>query len=392
MQFEKCERLLLALNALANRIAPHARLLIGVAGVVLVWGILYALTTAPKDDNSRQSTRAKTNSTPSLRNFNRTNSEQATASIADGSLASDGLAQLLYTEYPELNSNNPTYRLSDWEKVNRLREFSYRCTAFANSLETAAYRAGAAMVDKVIDGDADLVEAYQFFDEKKGGVLCGHAAEMLHLLYEWAGFDSLYLNIGFEASAGRTSRFTHALNLVRIQTQDSNGRIHTILSVQDPTLNVAYGNEQGGPIDYFEMLDKLIHNRADQVHFVVQATRGQPRSDPNTVAFGNEIESSIPKDFARSWNVGLTSHWSATTDGRWVFTGPRTIWAFERLGDEDWKPALFEAGLPPQTIYLHCFPLDLRGTPDAPLLLKRAQEVLHSVHMASTSAAAGASD
>jgi hypothetical protein len=392
MQSEKCERLLLALSALANRIAPHSRLLVGFGGVAMVWGILFALTAAPKDDSNRQRSPARTESGPSPRNVERTKTEQASAPIADGYLASDGLAELLYTEYPELDPSNTTDKLTDWEKVNRLREFSYRHTAFANNLNTAAYRAGAAMVDKVIEGDAHLVEAYHFFDENKGGVLCGHAAEMLQLLYEWAGFDSLYLNIGFDASASRTSQFTHALNLVRIQTQDSNGRIHTILSVQDPTLNVAYGNDQGGPIDYFEMLDKLARIQAGHVHFVDHVTRDQPRGDPKTVAFGKEIENSAPEDFVRSWNVGPSSRWSATTDGHWVFTGPRTIWAFERLGDEDWKPALFEAGLPPQTIYLHCFPIGMRGTSDAALLLKQAQEMLRSVSIASTSAAADASN
>jgi hypothetical protein len=385
MKTKKLQRLLVTARRFSTRIASHSRLVTCAAGIVTVWGVFYTLTVTSKSDIPQQLARAQSKLKPIGRTADRKAPERAQDSRVVKTPAPERLSTQLYAEYPELDPSSSAFHgMNDWEKVIRLRDFSYRHTPFANSLDAPAYRAGAAMVDKVIEGEASLAEAYHFFEGKKGGVLSGHAAELLQRLYVWAGFEALYLNIGFEPSTARGSQFTHALNLVRIEAEGPDGHSRAILSVQDPTLNISYTDSQGRPIDYFEMLAMLARGQAEKIQFAGQVFAKFRRSDPVTVAFGQEIEQCRPEEFARSWNVGISSRWTATAEGHWVFTSPRTVWAFERLGDEDWKPALFRAGYPPQTIYLHCFPITIRSGPEAPSLLKQARQVLSSNSFATT--------
>ena len=268
--------------------------------------------------------------------------------------ASQRLAAQLYAEYPELDpSNRQSQTVDDWQRVIRLRDFSYRHTAYANAVNSDAYRAGSQMVERVRDRTASLADAYAFFDAGQGGVVCGDSAEMLRQLYTWAGFDSWYLSIGFNPPTPLGSRFTHALTMVRIEVAEPQGS-RSILTVHDPSINSSYVDSDGRPIDYFDMLALLKQRKAAQIHHGGAVAGAIRRSDPITVAFGSEIEQRRPEDFVASWNVGSNPTWMATTEGGWKFIGPRTNTAFERLGEEWWKQELSREGYPSETIYLHC--------------------------------------
>ncbi|MGD9635452.1 MAG: hypothetical protein AB7G28_06580 [Pirellulales bacterium] len=299
--------------------------------------------------------------------------------------AADRLATRIYAEYPELNPASGAFaKLSDWDKVIRLREFSHRHTAFADGPAFAAHRAGANMVQKVVDGEASLADAYDFFDRARGGVVSGEAAELFQRLCAWAGFEAHCLEVGISSTSGPSEAFTYAVNLVRIQAADPTGPPQSILSVHDPSLNLSYGNSQGQPLDYFKLLEELAHRQSGEIQFIGAVPAPTRRSDPLTVAFAADLEQTRPADFARSWNLSVSPVWSATPDGNWSVRGPRTIWAFEELGDLTWKPELFSAGLPPETIYLHCFPKLIRGTAESAALLQRARHTLSASTVAAT--------
>ena len=63
-------------------------------------------------------------------------------------------------------------------------------------------------------------------------------------------------------------------------------------------------------------------------------------------------------------------------DGKWKFVAPRRLEAFEQLGDSWWKKELVAEGMPPETIYLHCFPFQVSGSPDAAQILKKARAIV----------------
>lgn len=302
----------------------------------------------------------------------------------------DRLAVRLRGEYPELTPETPEFReLGDWEKVIRLRDFSYRHTAFACSPDSAAHQAAAEMVRSVVDGKATVADAYEFFDRACGGATSGEAAQLLQRLYAWAGYDAYYLEIGVPQANGEAATCTYAVTLVRVKVLDGMGKQHSLLSVQDPSLNLSYGDSQGKPIDYFEMLERLARRQADEIHFMGEVPAQGNRRDPVTVASNADLERTRPADLARSWNLTLSPVWSATSDGNWSVRGPRTIWAYEELGDVTWKPQLFRAGFPPESIYRHCFPLVIRGTDASPALFERAQRAL-SVSTVAASGGSGA--
>lgn len=302
-------------------------------------------------------------------------SKPAVADVAP--LEIDRLAIRVYGEYPELDPSSPAFReLKDWDKVTRLRDYSYRHTAFAATTNQAAFRAGSEMVRQMTDGKSTLADAYKFFDEARGGVGSREAAELLQRLCAWAGYQAECLEIGAPPIPGESDFRTYAVTLVHLKAPGPTGQMRPLLSVHDPSLNFSYGDSQGKPIDYFDILEVLRRRQADQVRFIGEVSTTPRRSDPITVAYGADLQSTRPCDFAQSWSLSAFPVWSATPVGNWFVRGPRTIWSFEQIGEATWKSALYGAGLPPESIYLHCFPRDVRGSAESAAILRRAQQAL----------------
>jgi hypothetical protein len=293
--------------------------------------------------------------------------------------ASDAqLRTRLEAEYPELNPRGPNdQQLDDWGKVVRLREFSYRHTAYANNVESDSYRAGAAMVEQVLGGRKSLAEAYEFFDAGNGGVVCGGTATLLCQLFRWAGYDAWGLNTGFYPATPKGSAFTHVVVLARITVTDANGKKVQAITIHDPSANVSFTHSDGRtPLDYYELLTKLTNRKAAEVGYFGTIPGPSRRADPITVAFADETAGRKPRDFAGSWNIGGDSFtWSSGRQGQWIFRSPRTVRSFEQLGDVIWKPQLVQEGLPGQTLYIFCRPFQIGGR-GGEELLTRAREVL----------------
>lgn len=296
----------------------------------------------------------------------------------DAIAASDArLRSRLYSEYPELRPNGSNdRRLDDWDRIVRLREFSYRHTGYANNVDSESYRAGTSVVDEVIKGKKSLDEAYSFFDAGNGGVVCGGTAAIFCELCRWAGYDAWSLNFGFYPAGPSGVAFTHVVVLVRIPVIDGHGEKKEIISVHDPSVNRSYTHADGTtPLDYFEMLAKLKFRKASEVGYSGAVDPAARRADPITVAFPDETKGITPQDLSGSWNIGEPFTWSIGPQRQWIFRAPRMSQDFERLGEVLWKPELVRRGMPKETIYLHCLPFQITG-PGGDALLARARQVL----------------
>ena len=284
----------------------------------------------------------------------------------------------VFAEYPRLDPQHPRRgQLSDWDIVCMLREFSYRHTCYSNDVSSRSYRAGAAVVDELLANQRTLDAAYAFFDNDGGGVICGHTAHLLQRLYTEFGYHAWYAGHGFSPPTPRGSRFTHAETLVRISVGRDGNRRH-ILTLHDPSTNLSYVDAKTkNPLDYFEMLDRLVRRRAESVAIRGAIQDGTQRKHPVTICYSDETAGRKPEYFKASWNVGRKFELIDLGDRKWKLIAPRRRVAFERLGDSWWKKELVAEGMPPETIYLQCFPFQVSGSPGAAQILKQARDIVH---------------
>jgi hypothetical protein len=158
--------------------------------------------------------------------------------------------------------------------------------------------------------------------------------------------------------------------------KNANDTKSQIITVHDPSANVSYTHSDGTtPLDYYEFLTKLKQRKAAGVGFLGTVPCSSQRADPITVAFPDETAGITPKDIASSWNIGGSFTWCAGQQGQWIYRAARTQRSFERLGDVLWKPQLVREGLPGETLYLFCRPLQISG-PGGDAMLTRAREIL----------------
>src|SRR5262245_36443406 len=95
-----------------------------------------------------------------------------------GQVSDPQLRAAIESEYPAIVTAEP------WDRIRLLREYSYRHTAYATSVSTAAYAAGDTLVWSVVGGTTTLGDGYAFFDSANGGQVCGGISLMLMKLYQ----------------------------------------------------------------------------------------------------------------------------------------------------------------------------------------------------------------
>lgn len=276
------------------------------------------------------------------------------------------LKQKIEAEYPAINSAD------DWEKIQILREYSYKHTNYANNVSASSYYAGAANVDAV-GSTKTLGDAYEWFDNDNGGVVCGGTANMCRYLFALYGYNTWYLGIGFYPQTPSGSNFTHAQTMVEI---DFNG--NSIRVVCDPSTNNSYTYPDGQtPIDYYEMLKLLAANNAAAVSYkgAVDGSGKNPRA--RTICLSDETNGRNPTDYLGSWVIDAADYdWVDLGGGIWRYESPRTVAGFENLGDYWWKQELPREGRPGETIYLHCFPFGVSGGPNSANILAMAKQIV----------------
>jgi len=141
---------------------------------------------------------------------------------------------------------------SDWERVSALRSWA------AERIDTT-YSPGLYLHDNASFHFfyQNVSTIFYAFYHNWGGVACGGTAWTLMKLYQLFGYESYYL------ASGRIGMVTHAVTLVYINVD---GR--RIPSVQDAYFDISYTNEDGHPLDYFEMLRILRNHKHEEIRTV----------------------------------------------------------------------------------------------------------------------------
>ncbi|MBC7812876.1 MAG: hypothetical protein H7175_17100 [Burkholderiales bacterium] len=158
------------------------------------------------------------------------------------------LTPLIAEEYPEFLDES----LTDWQKINILREWAYQHIDRAQNgllLEDTSPRNVNSM---------SAPELFEAFFQDEGGASCGLTNLSLTRLYQHFGFEAYTVNSG---NVGTT--ITHVAALVRVNYEGSD-----VLTLQDAYFNSGYVDDDGAPLDYFTMLAMIRHGDADSVHII----------------------------------------------------------------------------------------------------------------------------
>jgi hypothetical protein len=286
------------------------------------------------------------------------------------SLSDADLRNWVEQEYPALKTS-----IEDWTRVQVLREFSYRHTAAAMSVTCRAYEAGAQNVEAVLNGRKSLGDGFQFFEQNGGGVVGGHMAQMLAMLYRLFGFQHAWImRIGFVTPSVHGSRYCHMQNLVRIHHE---GKV--IYVVNDAMTNSSYCGSDGiTPMDYRDLIGLLVQKR----HHAIRTIAGINGSgiSPPAATLGFVADQPDPQEALGSFTVDRERAALERLPQGWVYRSPRTLARFELLGNGWWKPELAKEGLPAETLYLHLFLYDIQGPgredSEARALLSQHRQIL----------------
>ena len=244
------------------------------------------------------------------------------------------IRQRIITAQPELAGAS----VSDWQKVELLRGWAYEHTNWAST-------------SLLLDHDGkELQDLLGPLLSEEAGVWCGGAARVLQLLYQEFGFESYALNVG------RDDLGSHVCTLVRIQ-HDGEHR----LVLEDAYINESYLDEDGQPLDYFRLIEKLTSRQHSSVKVIQHAGTKLLLQDPADQRYG-----------CSKYCEPLARLPSGIEKYRFKLTADYLEWGF---GLET-RAALGRAGYPPSLLYLHLFPLGICCGTAADTVLARARELL----------------
>ena len=160
-------------------------------------------------------------------------------------------------EYPALLDES----LGDIEKTNLLRDWAYAHTNFAagnwNFGEHLKREYGLQY------NFVNLTNGFQNY-EIQG--YCGMAAYYLCCIYDMFGYDTAVLGCAVPDEANEAS---HAVTLCKIQDEEERW------IVQDPTYNLVYADENGQPLDIYEIMTLLKQRRDKDIHYAFGDTQAR---------------------------------------------------------------------------------------------------------------------
>ena len=234
--------------------------------------------------------------------------------------------------------------VSEWETVNRIREWAHANIEVA----TPGY---------LLDQDASFdfynrsaAEILEAFFQDRGGVWCGGAAHALRKLYEVFGFQASTID------SGKPYVMTHAVTLVRIRDA---GMEKTV--IQDPTLNLTYVIGGGEPYDYYALLTALMQHQ----HGNVRRFRGSLGKANALVYPGDD-------DFYFDHVVAPDAKpVQVLPNGVKKYESRLSLESFERRFGERIHAFLRKEGHPAQTVYLFLYPI----SGSDPSVLERARQL-----------------
>jgi hypothetical protein len=206
-------------------------------------------------------------------------------------------------------------------------------------------------------------ELFAAFDRDEGGVWCGGNASTLVKLYRALGYEA------FAIDSGVPGVMTHVMTIVRIE---HDGR--RLWSVQDSLFDVTYTDEEGAPLDYFNLLARL----RERDHGSIETVRGD--APPTRLILG------ATEDLKEhEWALADGGDPLVTKPGgARVFGWDLTLERFEARFGPSIRTHLRSVGEPPELVYLFRYPIGMWGGPEvkAAALLNRAREIHRSAQRA----------
>jgi hypothetical protein len=262
------------------------------------------------------------------------------------------LTRRIEARFPRFGADD----LSDWERVNILREWVYHAAKEAE---------GPALLENRITRSTLTLTAEELFDHfrhDRGGGKCGLIGMALMKLYQLYGYPAYLVNMGDPGGAA-----THVVALVQIHWNNK-----PLLAVEDAYLNLTFSDADGLPLDYFRLLDIL--RRKESASFrVLQGDPGEGRS----------LLGADRQTLGRHWMADdkMDSPAAAPTEGGLVKC---TVWpSLARLVERwpaDWREFLHRQGYPPEVVYLYLFPFSIHnGTQKVDPMLQRAEKIIHKL-------------
>jgi len=170
--------------------------------------------------------------------------------------------------YPLLHGYSLTQPDLQWQVVKILREYSYKHTTWAPGegspllIGTTSRNWATAYQEIGLGADAEdtAPHRYQVFDANNSGVFCWDTALTLQKLYMMFGYTSDLYHVDFDSPLGP---FSHEQTLVTIRYLGS-----TVVTLQDPSVNVTFANPDGTPLDIRVLLQRLAKHDAAHVRML----------------------------------------------------------------------------------------------------------------------------
>ncbi|HSB82309.1 MAG TPA: hypothetical protein VLM91_26330 [Candidatus Methylomirabilis sp.] len=236
--------------------------------------------------------------------------------------------------------------LTDWEIVNRLREWAH-----ANILVSTP--------SNLLDQDKSFEfynrnagEIFAAFFRDRGGVWCGGAAYALMEVYGLFGFQASMIDYG------KPGVMTHVVTLVKIKYDGMEKMV-----IQDPTLNVTYATRDDAPYDYFQLLTVLMRHQHERIRIL-----------PGIHGTGNVLVAPGDERFAVDYAVEAGSQpIQMLQNGVRKYRSKLSFESFERRFGEGIRVFLRKERHPGKTLYLLLYPL----AGSDPSVVERAQQLTH---------------
>jgi len=274
------------------------------------------------------------------------------------------LENVIASEYPEINNQN----ITDWEKVNILRDWAYEHTDYPNvSIQTSGKILNAIPESHFYQKEAP--EIYSIYLNDQGAVVCSGSAYSLERLYEMYGYKSYFVNLGDPIVANQTS---HAITLVQI---NHNGK--PLLSVEDAYFDYTIVDKEKNPIDFFEIVKLLRNERFSDIE--VQYGTKKPcdvinnKSEANAFIQNSKIVANPLSDY--NWTVLQNNSTVELPDGLVKMKIQKDLEKYDNSMRDYHKNSIIKSPyynetFPALSLYKYPFSITRNANPDNTLLKK----------------------
>lgn len=171
---------------------------------------------------------------------------QPKSEVPEWQASTEKLREQINNDLPALNEH-----ISDFEKVNLLREWAY------SNITASSSSALLAREKNYLFNYSQVHSLFSAFSEGKGGAWCYGAAIALMRVYNAYGFNASILDYG------KIGIMTHVVTLVKINHDNGQRTV-----IQDATFNLTYVDPVGAPYDYHEFVQVLKERRSDKVRIL----------------------------------------------------------------------------------------------------------------------------